>query len=158
MIIITELIVLVLSLLFTGKRVKNVILINWESILMGILFGVVYVIIIFAVKQTELGSVVLEKFVKGIGLQFAILYTIYPFVIAVSEEFIFRYFIPSHSGVLIASLLFAALHWRPNFFSIPLFVLVFIFGLSQAWLFKKTRTIWAPVIAHLFVTYFLLLS
>ena len=154
--IFVELILLAVCLLLTGRKAKHVFFFNRKSIFLGILFGLLYVSVIFLVKQTNIGFLVLQQFVTGIGLPLVLLYTIYPLAIALSEEFVFRYFLVRKIGVFLAVLTFTIFHWRPNF-PTPLFILIFIFGFSQVWLFKKTKTIWSVVIAHLFVTYAVLL-
>jgi len=156
MVIIIELIALIIFLLLSRKDLKKIFFLSKETITKGILLGLVYSLLIFVSKQTALGSDVINQFIRGIQVPFFVLYIIYPLVIAVSEEFIFRYYIANRFGVYLAALLFMLLHWRPNFPTL-LFLPVFIFSLSQSWLFNKTKTLFPTIIIHLFVTYSLLL-
>jgi membrane protease YdiL (CAAX protease family) len=156
MVVLIELIALILFLLFTRKNVRKVIFINPRSLTLGIFFGLVYSLIVYFSKQTDLGKSIAIQFIQTIGLQSTLLYIIYPPIIAISEEFIFRYFIPDKFGVFLTACFFAILHWRPNF---PILLLpsIFLFALSQSWLLNKTKTIIPLIIVHLFVTYSLLL-
>ena len=156
MIILIEFIALVFFLIRTGKNIKQIIFINKSSILLALSFGILYSLTIFLAKHTHFGSNILDQFIGGIQLPYLILYIIYPFTIAFSEEFIFRYIFVKKMGVLPAALIFTALHWRPNF-PTPLFIPVFLFGLCQSRLFNKTKSIWSPIISHLIATYSLLL-
>jgi membrane protease YdiL (CAAX protease family) len=156
MVILIEFIALVFFLIRTGKNIKQIVFINKSSILWGLSFGILYSLTIFFAKHTHFGSSVIGQFVGGIKLQYSALYVIYPFTIAFSEEFIFRYIFVKKMGVLPAALIFTVLHWRPNF-PIPFFIPIFLFGLFQSWLFNKTKSIWSPILSHLIATYSLLL-
>lgn len=157
MVIIIELLAFILFLLLSRKGLKKIFFFTQSSIINGILIGCFYALIILITKKTPFGSGVINQFIGGIkNVPFFILYIVYPLVIAFAEEFIFRYFMSKKIGVLLAALLFTALHWRPNF-PTPLFLPVFILALTQSWLFKKTNTLIPLIIVHLFVTYSLLL-
>lgn len=155
MIVWIELIALILFLLFTKKNIRKVIFVNPHSLALGICLGLVYLLIVYFSKQTNLGKSIAIQFIQTIGLQSTRLYIIYPMVIAVSEEFLFRYFIPNKFGVFLTACFFAILHWRPNF-PILLLLPIFLFALGQSWLLNKTKTIIPLIIVHLFITYSLL--
>lgn len=157
MVIVVELIALVFLLFVLRKELKKIFVFNKETLIKGVLFGCFYSLIIYISKQTSLGSSVINQFISGIKeTPFFIIYIIYPLVIAIAEEFIFRYFFAKKLGVILAAILFTVLHWRPHFPTL-LFLPVFIIALNQSWLFNKTKTLIPPIIVHLFVTYSLLL-
>ena len=156
MVILIEFVALVFFIVKTGKKIKQIIFINKSSILFGLSFGILYSLAIFLAKHTHFGSNILNQFIGDIKLPYLILYIIYPFTIAFSEEFIFRYIFVKKCGVLPAALIFTVLHWRPNF-PVTFFIPVFFFGLCQSRLFYKTKSIWSPIISHLMATYSLLL-
>lgn len=155
MVVLIELIALILFLQFTKKNVSKVIFINPHSLALGIFIGLIYSLIVYFSKQTDLGKNIAIQFIQTIGLQSTLLYVIYPPVIAISEEFIFRYFIPNKIGVILTACLFTILHWRTNF-PILLVFPILIFALGQSWLLNKTKTIIPLITVHLFVTYSLL--
>lgn len=157
MIVIVELIALIFFLFLSRKDLKKIFLFSKKTVINGILIGCFYALTVFISKQTSFGSNVINQFINGIKeVPFFVLYFIYPLVIAIAEEFIFRYFFAKKLGVFFAAILFTALHYRP-YFPTSLFLPVFILALSQSWLFNKTKTLIPPIIVHLFITYSLLL-
>ena len=156
MIVVTvELAVLVFFLCLERRNLKDLLVFKKPPVVKGLLVGLLYLAIIFASKQTNIGAAILKQFVGGIQLNWIELYFVYPVVIALSEEFVFRYFLPKRIGFILATVIFTMLHWRTNF-PAALFVPVFLFGLSQSWLSNKTKSLWPPVIGHLMVTYSIL--
>ena len=156
MVVLVELIALILFLVFSKRDIRKIIFVNPRSLTLGIALGLVYALLIHLSKQTNLGKNVAAQFIQTIGLRSILLYIIYPPIIAVSEELIFRYFIPNKFGVLLTACFFTIIHWRPNF-PILLMLPIFLFALCQSWLLNKTKTIVPSTITHLCVTYSLLL-
>jgi membrane protease YdiL (CAAX protease family) len=155
MLILVELLALILFLLLSRKDLTEVFRLSKDSLIKGLFLGLFYVSCIFITKHTQFGSSVINQFIAGIKLSSFVLYIIYPFVIALSEEFIFRYFISQKIGWLSAAVIFTILHWRTTF-PVALFLPVFLFALSQSWLFKKVKTLVPLILTHLMVTYSLL--
>ncbi len=156
MVIVIELIALIFFLFISRKDLKKIFLFKRNSLITGVAVGVMYSLLIFIGKHTSIGAGTINQFINGIKVPFFVLYIIYPLVIAFAEEFIFRYFIASKLGVIPTAVLFTILHWRPDF-PVLLFLPVFILALNQSWLFNKTMSLIPLIIAHLFVTYSLLL-
>jgi len=156
MVVLIELIVFIWFLYFSKKDLKKVFRVSKSTIIQGVLMGCIYTLVVFLSKQIPLSAEIINQFINGIQLQSFVLYLIYPLVIAISEEFVFRCFVAKKLGVFPSALLFTALHYRPTF-PISLFIPIFLLALSQSWLFDKTKSLVPPIIAHLFATYSILL-
>lgn len=156
MVVLIELIVLTWFLYLSKRDLKKVFRVNKSTIIQGVLMGLVYALVVFLSKQIPLSAEIINQFINGIQLQSFVLYLIYPLAIAVAEEFVFRYFVTKKLGVFPSAILFTVLHYRPNF-PFSLFAPIFLLALSQSWLFNKTKSLVPPIIAHLFVTYSILL-
>jgi len=156
MVIIIELIALIAFLFISRKDLKKIFHLKKNSLIKGIIIGIIYSLLIFIGKHTSIGASTINQFIHGIKVPFFVLYIIYPLVIAFAEEFIFRYFIASKLGIILTAILFTILHWRPNF-PVLLYLPVLILALSQSLLFNKTKSLIPLIIVHLFVTYSLLL-
>ncbi len=75
-----------------------------------------------------------------------LLMILYLFILAFAEEFFFRLFLTTYSGIWISSLIFALLHFSYNsFFEI---IGAFILGLILAKTWKKTNNFYVVWIAH----------
>ena len=141
---------------FAGyKKSKGLFSFSRRTLLYTLLFSCLYVVFILAISSTTAGEDTFREFVFGVSLEPFILLLFYPLVIAVSEEYIFRYFLESKIGTAFGTMIFTVAHWRPDFPPL-MFLFVFVFGLVQVYLFKKSGGLWAPIIGHLAVTYTLL--
>ena len=76
-------------------------------------------------------------------------------VMPVVEELVFRYVTrfgwERRGGTAlwaVSSVLFAAAHYLQAPFPDNAFLALFAFGLCQCWLYRRTRTIWCPVLNH----------
>ena len=146
-----------IAICFLASRKKFNALFDFSlcSLLYAFAFSLLYTAFIFIIVETALGRETLSEFIFGISLESFILVLIYPLVIAVSEEYVFRYFLDSKIGITAGTMIFTLAHWRP-IFPTPMFLLVFIFGITQAYLYKKSGGLTAPILAHLAATYALL--
>ena len=70
-------------------------------------------------------------------------------VMPMLEEFLFRW-VTRFSKVLwpVTSVLFAAAHYLQAPFPDNAFFALFAFGMCQCWLYRKTGSIWYPVLNH----------
>lgn len=70
-------------------------------------------------------------------------------VMPILEEFVFRW-VTRFSKVLwpLSSVLFSAAHYLQAPFPDNAFLALFAFGMCQCWLYRKTGSIWYPVLNH----------
>lgn len=69
-----------------------------------------------------------------------------PILAAVTEEIYFRGFLQPRVGIIASSILFGLVH--SGYGTILQLVAPFALGLLFAYLFQRTRTLWAPIAAH----------
>ena len=158
-IIIIEIFLSIVSLYFIGKKVFHYFHFTKKSFLLTFIYSVLYFLVIYLVKNTYFGQEIFRKFIQQSIVHGSIwTLTIYPIIIAFSEELFFRlYFRSEKINMLLAALIFTILHWRPGYFSTLMFLILFIFALIQWSLLKKTKSLWSVVITHLVAFYSLLL-
>ena len=81
-----------------------------------------------------------------------IYFYIFSFLIApVNEEILFRGFFVSRIGIIPSAILFALLHF--SYASISEFVAALIFGLLAGYVFKKTKSLYTSITAHVLLNF-----
>jgi len=158
-IIIIEIVLAAISLYLIGKKVLHYFHFTKKAFLLTLIYSVLYFLVLYLIRNTYLGHEVFGKFIQQSIAHGSIwTLTFYPIIIAFSEELFFRlYFRSEKINMLLASLIFTALHWRPDYFPTLIFPLLFVFALMQWSLLKKTKSLWPVIITHLVACYSLLL-
>ena len=158
-VIIIEIFLSIISLYFIGKKVSPYFYFTKKSFLLTFICSILYFLVIYLVKDTYLGQEAFGKFIQQSIAHGSIwILTLYPIIIAFSEELFFRlYFRSEKINMLLAALIFTALHWRPDYFPTLMFPVLFVFALVQWSLLKRTKSLWSVIIAHLVALYSLLL-
>jgi len=158
-VIIIEVLLSTISLYFIGKKVFHYFHFTKKSFLLTFIYSVLYFLVIYLVKDTYLGHEAFGKFIQQSIAHGSIwTLTLYPIIIAFSEELFFRlYFRSEKINMLLAALIFTVLHWRPDYFPTLMFPVLFVFALVQWSLLKRTKSLWSVVITHLVALYSLLL-
>jgi uncharacterized protein len=84
-------------------------------------------------------------------------FLIFTFLVApINEEIFFRGFLVPRIGIIISAIIFAVLHL--SYLSISEFVAAFFFGLLAGYVFKKTKSLYASIIAHMIVNFVTIVS
>lgn len=151
-IIILEIITALLCLYLIGKKSFHFFHFSKRGFLLTILYSIVYFIVIYLVRDTYFGYESFGKFAMELSAPVFLLLSVYPIVIAFSEELLFRLYLSERFNIFVASILFTVLHYRPGFPNL-MFVVLFVFAIAQCVLFKSTKSIWSVVITHLVATY-----
>jgi membrane protease YdiL (CAAX protease family) len=159
MILVVEVLASLVCFHFIRKKQFKFFHFSKKALFLSIGFSVAYIAFIFLTKNFYIGYGILGKFAQPITVLRPLLIALifYPIIIAFSEELIFRLFLNQKYNILISSLLFTILHWRMGGFVGWMFVYLFIFGVAQCILFKQSKSLWAPIISHMAITYSLLL-
>ena len=116
----------------------------------GICIQLVYISVLHA-SGVNTDRIDLYNFVEESAVVLLILTFLALIVAPIVEELFFRGFVygglasryNARKGALVSALVFAAAHIDPLTF-LPLFLL----GLMYAWLYHRTKKLWAPVFAH----------
>jgi len=74
--------------------------------------------------------------------------------VAICEEFLFRGVIQHSLGIFWTSVVFASMHWR-YFKRWYLILYVFFIGYALGWIYLKSGSIWAPILAHFMIDFVL---
>lgn len=110
----------------------------------------------FGITLKSQDSVLLLKMIVGWNAMF-LKFTANVVVAApIAEELIFRYLfwrLPSPARPYLAavpvSILFTAVHYIQNPWPDNAFVALFFFGMAQCWLYRRTGSLWCPILNHM---------
>lgn len=76
------------------------------------------------------------------------------FVVAICEELLFRGVLQHGIGLVWASVIFTAIHFRYLKHWFPA-AFVFSISMSLGWVYQHTETLWTPIIAHFLIDFVL---
>ncbi|MCL5094983.1 MAG: CPBP family intramembrane metalloprotease [Candidatus Marsarchaeota archaeon] len=107
---------------------------------------------------SQITHIPLPTNVKQLLEGYPIFFYLFTFLIApINEEIMFRGFLVSRIGIIPSALIFALFHF--GYFSVSEFIAALIFGLIAGYLFKKTKSLYVSITAHMllnFLTVFIL--
>lgn len=157
MIIFIEIFISTIILYLMGEKVFHFFHFTKKDFLRTLLYSVLYFLVMYSLKDTYFGQEALGTFTKHISAPVVLLLTLYPIVIAFSEELFFRLYLSEKTNMLGSSFLFTVMHWRPNSSpTLMMFCVLCIFAMAQWSLFQTSKSLWSVVITHLIVTYSLI--
>lgn len=117
------------------------------------IFFLIFLIEIAASLISALTGVQLPTNVQQVLQQMPLYFLIFTvFIAPLNEEIFFRGFLVSRFGIILPSALFAFLHWDYN--SITELLAAFIFALLASYAFKKTKSLYPSLVAHILVNGF----
>ena len=144
-------------LLYKTKNLESVIkglgLSRDMLTLKNIAIGISLFIIILGVELgislfSEISHTPLPTNVQQTLAGLPIYFYFFTFLIApINEEIFFRGFLVNKIGIVPSAIIFAVLHF--GYLSISEFVAAFIFGLIAGYIFKKTRSLYTTIAAHM---------
>lgn len=84
-------------------------------------------------------------------------FLIFTFIMApVNEEIFFRGFLVPRIGIIFSAIIFAVLHL--SYISASEFAAAFFFGLIAGYVYKKTKSLYPSIIAHMIVNFITIIS
>ncbi|MEM3841182.1 MAG: type II CAAX endopeptidase family protein [Candidatus Micrarchaeaceae archaeon] len=121
----------------------------------GIGIGIFLIILLLEIATGIISSITGIPLPTNVGATlagFPLFFYIFTFTIApIDEEILFRGFLVPRIGIFFSSLIFAILHF--GYGSIVEFIAAFIFGIIAGYAFKKTKSLYATIIAHALVNF-----
>ena len=86
-----------------------------------------------------------------------IYFLIFTFLIApINEEIFFRGFLVPRIGIILSAIIFAVLHL--SYLSVSEFAAAFFFGLIAGYVYKKTKSLYPSIVAHMLVNFVTIVS
>lgn len=110
----------------------------------------------FGMSLQSQNSVFLLKRIVGWNALFLKFVAMVVVAAPLAEELIFRYLfwrLPSPAKPYLAavpvSILFTAAHYYQNAWPDNAFLALFFFGMAQCWLYRRTGSLWCPILNHM---------
>lgn len=147
-------------LLAKGQRLKDIVKglglskdrISVRNILIGILLFAMVLLTGFLITAFSIVTgIPLPTNVSNVLGGMPLYFFVFTFLIApIDEEVLFRGFLVPRVGVIASALLFAAPHLL-TYASVSEFVVAFAFGLLAGYFFKRHKSLYSTVLAHMLV-------
>lgn len=153
-------------MLFRGKNMRSIVKdlglardrLTPKNIGIGIaLFFAILLLSIFISLFSSITSIPLPSNVQQTLAGTPLYFLVFTFLIApINEEIFFRGFLVPRIGVIASAIIFAILHL--SYLSISEFAAAFVFGLLAGYVFKKRKSLYSSIIAHMLVNFITVIS
>ncbi len=139
------------------KKLKTTLLwwLGITLVTIGLCYATQIVAEFFGIELPEQANLDLVKDSAGLNIKFISLCAYIAIITPCVEEFFFRYLLwkfpdprRAWAGAIISSVIFSAAHYLFQPFPDNAFVALFAFGMMQCALYKKTGSIFSPILSH----------
>jgi hypothetical protein len=153
-------------LLYRGKTISQIIVElglskdKFTFKMIGIGLVLFFAIILFTILLSLFSvatNIPLPTNVQSVLAGTPLYFLIFTFLVApINEEIFFRGFLVPRLGIVASGVIFAILHL--SYLSISEFAAALFFGLSAGYTYKKTKSLYASIIAHMLVNFITITS
>lgn len=131
---------------------------TFKNIIFGILlFLIILIGVEFGLSSfSKITNISLPTHVQQLLQGFPLYFYLFTFLIApINEEILFRGFLVPRIGIILSAVIFASLHF--SYLSISEFAAALIFGLIAGYAFKRTKSLYVSIVAHMLLNFLTIL-